>query len=221
MDERRYSGPRRRRSYTTRPGGDVGRTVWALIAASVVVFVLWHSVEGVGRDFMAQHFLVSVESVFSLRIWTMLTSAFSHVDANHLIFNMLALYVFGRPVGEALGTRALLHLYVAGALVASVGHVVFGLLAGSPNPALGASGAVMCIAVVFAALYPRATLLLFFVIPVPAAVAVLLYILIDMGGAIGGLLGGVGTGIAHAAHLGGALYGLGYYLVVLRGRRRR
>lgn len=209
--------PRRPRH---RPPWDPQRTIWAFIAVNVAVFVAWHSVGRGGLDFMAAHFLVSVESVLSLRLWTLLTSAFSHMDAAHLLVNMLAIYVFGRPVAETLGSRALLHLYVAGALLASVGHVVFGLVTGSTTPALGASGAAMAIAVVFAALFPKAKLLLNFFIPVPAAVAVLLYIAIDLAGLVG-----VGRGgIAHAAHLGGAVYGLAYFLVVVRprwSRRRR
>jgi len=219
MEPRTYSGPRRRRTYTQRRGGDPVRTVWGLITVNVLVFVAWHALGRAGFDFMAAHFMVSVESVTSLRLWTLLTSAFSHVDAGHLLFNMLALYVFGRPVAEALGARALLHLYVAGALVASLGHVLFGLVGGSPNPALGASGAVMAIAVVFAALFPRATLLVNFFVPLRAPVAVALYVAIDLFGLIGGF-GGAGGGVAHAAHLGGALYGLVYYLVRSRGRRR-
>lgn len=222
MDEpKRYSGPRRRRPYSQRArGGDPARFVWGLIALNVAVFVLWHALGRGGVAFMAANFMVSVDSVASGRIWTLLTSAVSHVDAGHLLFNMIALYVFGRPVAEALGTRALLHLYVAGGLVASVGHVVFGLIGGSANPALGASGAVMAIAVVFAALFPRATLLVNFFIPLRAPIAVALYVAIDLFGLIGGLGGGAGGGVAHAAHLGGAAYGLVYHLVWSRGRRR-
>lgn len=219
MEPARYSGPRRRRTYTRRSRDPV-RFVWGLVACNVLVFMAWHLLGREGLPFMAANFMVSVESVMSGRVWTLLTSAISHIDAGHLLFNMLALYVFGRPVAEALGTRALLHLYVAGGLVASLGHVVFGLVGGSSNPALGASGAVMAIAVVFAALFPRATLLVNFFIPLRAPIAVALYVAIDLFGLIGGLGGSPGGGVAHAAHLGGALYGLVYHLVRSRKRRR-
>lgn len=222
MDEpQRYSGRRRRRPTSPRPrGSDAARFVWGLIAVNVLVFVLWHVSGRAGVRFMAANFMVSLDSVTDGRVWTLLTSAVSHVDAGHLLFNMLALYVFGRPVTEALGTRSLLHLYVAGGLVASVGHVLFGLIGGNPRPALGASGAVMAIAVVFAALFPRATLLVNFLVPLRAPIAVALYVAIDLFGLIGGLGGSAGGGVAHAAHLGGALYGLVFYLVRSRGSRR-
>lgn len=215
MEPRTYSQRRRQGGYSE-PPDESGKVMAALIAPSVLVFVAWHALGDAGVEFMSKHFVVSLEAVSNLRIWTLVTSAFSHVDATHLLFNMIALYVFGRPVAMTLGTRGILHLYFAGALLASLGHVVFGLITGEPNPALGASGAVMAIAVVYAALYPKATLLINFFIPIPAALAVALYIALDLLGVIGM---GVGrSNIAHAAHLGGALYGLGYYFVSVRPR---
>jgi membrane associated rhomboid family serine protease len=96
---------------------------------------------------------------------------------------------------------------VAGAVTASVGHVVYNAVSGVDVPALGASGAVMSVAVVSALLYPSRLLLLFFVIPMPVTWGVLLFVLIDLWG-----LFGAGAGqIAHAAHLGGAAYGLLYW----------
>jgi membrane associated rhomboid family serine protease len=67
----------------------------------------------------------------------------------------------------------------------------------------------MAIAVMFAALFPDRTLLLQFFIPVPAAVAVGGYILLDVLGLVGG--GSLGGNVAHAAHLAGAAYGLAWW----------
>jgi membrane associated rhomboid family serine protease len=84
-------------------------------------------------------------------------------------------------------------------------------------PALGASGAVSAIAVVFAAMFPRARLYVNFFIPLPAAVAVGLFLLIDLFG----VLNPRADMIAHAAHLGGAAYGAVYWLLAVRPRWRR
>ena len=81
---------------------------------------------------------------------------------------------------------------------------------------LGASGAVSAIAVVFACLYPRAWLLLNFFIPVPAALAVGFFFVLDLGG----VLNPRGDMVAHAAHLGGALFGFVYWTFSVRPRLR-
>lgn len=189
----------------------------ALIGVNVAVHVAWLLVRESEPvlAFMADHFLVDAATVL-WRPWTLLTSAFSHISTMHLLFNLLALWVFGRDVAERIGGLAFLHLYVMGAVLASLGHVVYQLLSGSPSPALGASGAAMAIAVVFAALYPRRTLLVQMILPVPAAVAVAGYIVLDLVGA----LSPADSNVAHAAHLGGAAYGLGYWALRLRQRRR-
>lgn len=182
---------------------------------NVLVYVLWQLAfrQGdVARDLMADNFLVSLQAVRAGAVWTLLTSIFSHIDPMHLFANMLALWVFGVPVQQRIGAGAFVHLYLVGGLLASLGHVAYGLATGSGAPALGASGSVMAIAVVYAALYPKRVLLLNFFIPVPAALAVLGYILLD----VFGVLGGLSDNVAHAAHLGGAAYGLVYYLVRLR-----
>lgn len=179
------------------------QTLWTLIGINVVVFVLWQLTANTPfQGLLAQHFVVSAESVLSLRLWTLITYGFSHYDAMHLLFNMFGLWMFGRDVMSTVGWKHFLGLYLAGALVAALCHLAFQLTMGA-GPALGASGAVMAIAVVYAALFPNRTLMINFLFPVPAAVAVGYYILLDVFG-----LMQPGSGIAHAAHLGGAAYGL-------------
>jgi len=192
--------------------------LFALIALNVAVFLGWNLFDpSVGPSpFMIDNFLVSIDAVDGqrgFRYWTLLTSAFSHIDTAHLVFNMLSLWVFGRDVAAILGPWRFLHLYVVGGILASFGHVLYQGLTGSVEPALGASGSIMAIAVVFAAMFPKRRLLLQFLVPVPAAIAVALYVVLDLVGTLGG---GAGQHIAHAAHLGGAAYGLFYWLVYVR-----
>ena len=189
--------------------------VKVLIAINVAVYVAWQLL---GRDgpIMADHFLVSSAHLGALRFWTLVTSAFSHVAPEHLLFNLFALWVFGRHVEGVIGSRGLVNLYLAGGVVASLGHVAFNIASGDPTPALGASGAVMAIAVVFALLFPRVKLLLFFLIPMPAIAAVGLFVLLVVVVVVSG-----GSSIAHAAHLGGVIYGGIYYRFHIRPRLRR
>lgn len=182
------------------------RALPILAGLNVAVFVAWQAAASSSPawlPWMEANFLVSRDLVFRGHVWTLLTSAFSHLTVNHLFFNLLALQVFGSDVERVVGSRGFVHLYVAGGVVASLGHVLYGALVGTDVPALGASGAVMSIAVVSAHLFPNRQLLLFFIIPMRQYVAVALFLLLDV-------LGLVSPGsdmIAHAAHLGGAVYG--------------
>lgn len=181
--------------------------LWTLIGINVAVYALWHTWGVDHPQVMVDQFLVAPQEALH-RPWTLLTSAFSHIDPGHLLFNMLALYVFGAPVMMVIGERRFVGLYVVGGLLGSVGHVLWGLATGQDAPALGASGAVMAVAVPFGVWFPRQVLLLGFFIPVPAWLAVILFIGLDVLGLFGSSPLDGDQAVAHAAHLGGAVAGL-------------
>lgn len=178
------------------------RVLWGLIGVNVAVFVLWHLLVGNPLHAMLQGNLLVAQGTVLSRPWTLLTYAFTHYDTSHLLFNMFGLYIFGRPVLERYGTRDLLVLYAGGALLGAIAHVV-----GTPVPALGASASVMAVTVAYAATFPNRQLLLWFFLPVPAWLAAAGFIALDVMGAVG-----PGDGIAHAAHLGGAVFGMGWWM---------
>jgi membrane associated rhomboid family serine protease len=175
--------------------------VWQILALNVLVYVLWQL--PALRGLMVENFMVSAESVFGLRVWTLLTSAFSQYSSTHLFSNALGIYFFGITLEEAFGRRRIWELYIGGALVASIAHVVWNLVTGMPVPALGASGAVMALGAAFAALWPNRRFLIYFIVPMPAWVMITLYAMLDLTG----MLGGVSDGVAHVAHLGGLVFG--------------
>jgi len=190
------------------------QVIWTLIALNVAVFIGWQS--PALRGFMQEHFAVSAEAVLSLRLWTLITAEFSHFDTMHLLFNMWGLYLFGRSIGQVRGAVEVLQVFLTGALLASVAHVVFSLAIGTSVPAIGASGGVMALAAYYGGMFPDRTLLLFFVVPVPAALAVALFILVDVFGLLW-----PGSPVAHAAHLGGAAYGLLHFQLYAQGPANR
>ncbi|MCB9662921.1 MAG: rhomboid family intramembrane serine protease [Alphaproteobacteria bacterium] len=177
-----------------------------LVGLNLAVFGLWWICALLGDDAQAwaqANLVVSAEAVAHGRVWTLLTSAFSHYDPLHLLFNLYALGLFGSDVERVVGSRGFWHLYLAGGIASSLGHLAYGFLAGTTVGALGASGSVMAVAVVSALLFPNRLLLLFFFIPLPQIAAVGLFVLLDV---IGALTPGDDI-LAHGAHLGGALYG--------------
>ena len=137
--------------------------------------------------------------------WQLVTYAFLHGGVMHLLFNMLALFMFGGEIERVWGERRYLVYYfscVAGAAAAQL--LVTNLQSGPPYPTYGASGGVFGLLLAFGMMFPRRTIILIFPpIPMPAWLFVSLY------GAIELVLGVTGTqaGVAHFAHLGGMAAG--------------
>jgi membrane associated rhomboid family serine protease len=83
--------------------------------------------------------------------------------------------------------------------------------------AVGASGAIAGLLIVFGLMFPRERVLLFFVIPLPALWGALAFVGLDLWGLFAQSRGG-GLPIGHGAHLGGALTGAVFYFGYLRRR---
>ena len=137
--------------------------------------------------------------------WQLLTNAFLHAGAGHLATNLLGLWMFGRPVEQALGARRLLVLYFGSLLTASIGQLAAVAATGGTEPSLGASGAVFGLLAAFGLMFPkRIVVLLIPPIPLPAWLFVSLYGLFELYAGVSGSE----PGIAHFAHLGGLFAGI-------------
>lgn len=178
--------------------------VWVVV--SIAVYLAWQiSVnEAAWGDFMRDNFLLFTTPGGLMRPWTFLTSAFSHRDPMHLLINLYVMWIFGRPVEMVMGRGTTALLMLLGAFAGSVASWALTLVSGEPIAGLGASAVVQTLAVLFAAAFPQVTLYLLGIVPMPAAVAALLFV----GWDVGGVLLNSDDGIGHAAHLGGALVGL-------------
>jgi membrane associated rhomboid family serine protease len=187
-----------------------------LLALNLVVFISWLMVGQ--SQFMLENFLVSWSALESGRWWTLVTSEFSHLWFVHIFLNMFVLMNFGPIVEMTIGSARFVVFYLLAAVVSSISHAaVSNYLLHQPDlPALGASGAISGVVLLFALLYPRATLLLFGIIPMPALIGVLAFVGLDVIGLIAQTEGS-GLPIGHGAHLGGAATGFLYYLFVIRG----
>jgi membrane associated rhomboid family serine protease len=142
-------------------------------------------------------------------VWQLLTHAFLHSTENiwHIVFNMLVLWWVGTEVEELYGSREFLALYLISAVFAGICFVLFALSMPGRFVAVGASGAITALTVIFAYHYPHRTVLLFFVIPMPIWLLVVLYV----GWDFLVFVFRMETQTAVAAHLGGALFGFLYY----------
>jgi membrane associated rhomboid family serine protease len=149
--------------------------------------------------------------------YRLISHIFIHADISHLAFNMISLYFLGSTLsyyfidyyGLQLGTSYLLILYFAGAIFASLPSF-FKHQDNSLYRSLGASGAVS--AVIFAAILwdPSMSLgILFIPFPIPAYIFGPIYLAVEYFSMKRG-----GTGIAHDAHLGGAVFGILFVLLL-------
>lgn len=175
----------------------------AIILVNILVYVL----EKVATVPMEVHFalwpLATPEALF--RPWQLLTYAFLHDPANlwHIIFNMFALYMFGPLLEQFWGARRFIGYYLACVIAAGATQLAVGYAFHSSEATIGASGGIFGILLAFAMLFPRAKLLLYFVIPMPAWLFVAGYAVLEL------IFGVTGTqaSVAHFAHLGGMLGG--------------
>lgn len=203
------------------------RFVSFLISVNILVFLLWlatalgYTNSTINEAFMEQNFLVSWNGLESGRYWTLLTSAFSHTLFLHIFLNMFVLQSFGPLVQAVLGLKRFAIFYFFAAIVSSLSHAaVSAFVIGKPDlPALGASGAVSGVILLFSLMFPTQKILMLGFIPVPAIVGGLIFIGLDLWGLWAQVEGG-GLPIGHGAHLGGALTAILYFLFLLRKMRR-
>ncbi|MDH4467792.1 MAG: rhomboid family intramembrane serine protease [Bacteriovoracaceae bacterium] len=192
-----------------------------IIFINIIVYLFWFLASGTETQliFMSNNFLVSWNGLEESRYWTILTSAFSHNRIWHLFMNMFVLGSFGRIVEATLGTFHFLKFYLLAACVSSLGHafVSYQFLNEPDIPALGASGAIAGVILLFSLLYPKQKILLLGFIPLPAIAGTFLFIGLDLWGLIAQAEGG-GLPIGHGAHLSGAFVGILYYFIFLRKR---
>lgn len=165
--------------------------------------------------------------------WQIITYMFMHANFEHILFNMLGLFIFGPILEYAIGPKRFFNLY----FICGIGAVLFQWLiqaievhqlTGSfivSNPSdvaflndiayeklqviytgslVGASGAIYGVLVAFAMLYPDMEMLILFIpVPVKAKYLIPVYIILEIWQSIDP---GPKDNVAHVAHLGGALF---------------
>lgn len=147
-----------------------------------------------------------------LQLFTLLTSGFLHDSHGifHLIFNIFALWIFGREVETIYGKWEFLRMYLVFIVLASLGWVVSENVLdpqtfwndGRLPTLVGASGGVSGILVIFVLLFPRRMFYIWGVIPMPAWLFLVIFLLVNASGFLAGPNSGDNT--AFAAHLVGA-----------------
>jgi membrane associated rhomboid family serine protease len=195
---RRYPSPYVS-SYSFGPGG-ISTAIKALIGANVALFVV-------------QFFAPVVTDVLGLRpifvvryfwVWQLATYMFLHGGVFHIVFNMLALWMFGTELERRWGTPYFLRFYAVTGIGAGVLTVLFSLLPFGPARQLylaniiGASGAIFGVLLAYAMYFPDRQIYMYFLFPIPVRVFVAIIGAVNVLASIGD-----SGGVASATHLGG------------------
>jgi membrane associated rhomboid family serine protease len=151
-------------------------------------------------------------------VWQPLTYMFLHHPGGfgHILFNMLALWMFGVELERLWGTRFFLRFYFVAGVGAAITTLIVSVLpldlAAQVFYAttVGASGAIYGLLLAYAYYYPDRPILMFLLFPIPAKYFVMILGGIAFLSSISG-----GSGVAHATHLGGLLAG---YIYLKSGR---
>ena len=185
-----------------------------LIIINVIVYLATRANPSV----MYTSFSLFYPGTSAFRIWQPLSYMFMHGGFWHLFFNMWSLYIFGKAVEQFVGQKRFMILYFLSGLGAAAAQ--FGVQALDPAiqgiPTVGASGCVYGILVAFAMLFPDTRLTLIFPpVTLSAKWMAIIFLIIEL------LTGVTGTsqGVAHFAHLGGAL--VGWLLIWYWYKRRK
>jgi membrane associated rhomboid family serine protease len=189
---------------------------WALIAANVAVFLvqLYHNPQDPSQSNFVEPLTLQAADP---HLWQYVTYAFLHANWLHLIGNMLFLYIFGNNINDRMGHLGYLAFYLAGAVFAGIGYVLFQ----RTGNVLGASGAVAAVTGAYLILLPHSnvTIIYFFffigVVEIASLWFILFFFMTDvLGQAMPQLLGG-DVAVAHMAHISGTLFGAIVCVVLL------
>lgn len=202
-----------------------GNMVTQLIFLNIGVFVVLLLSKTILQGFDIGFFdkVVHVLSISSewkhifLHPWSFITANFMHLGFFHLLFNMMGLYVFGVIVGDLIGDRHVLPIYILGGIVAGFAFFLSALVMpfgqNGTVYALGASGGVMAIAAAAATLAPEFKISLMLFGRVQLKYVVLALVVLDLVG----LGKNINTG-GSIAHIGGLLFGFLYIYSIRNGQ---
>jgi membrane associated rhomboid family serine protease len=154
----------------------------------------------------------------AFRPYQLLTHMFMHGGFTHLLFNMFSLVMFGPAIESVMGTKKFLFYYLfcglgAAILQLFVVYLQYGYSPEVPYAMLGASGAIFGLLAAFGMYFPNVQMQMIFPpIALPAKVMVIIFGVLELTMGVSGY----SSGIAHFAHVGGAIFGL---LLILYWRK--
>ncbi|HCA80023.1 MAG TPA: rhomboid family intramembrane serine protease [Bacteroidetes bacterium] len=197
-----------------------------LLLINAAVFIIlglggkMFSLGGIPLEYIFNYYLGLMPLGHGFYPWQLITYQFMHADFWHLLYNMFfGLWMFGMEVEHMWGSKRFLTFYLLCGVVAGMTQLLLAPLlepmsvidrAGGGIPTIGASGAVFGVLVAFAMLFPDRYIYIYFLLPVKAKYFIFGLII------FGVVSVGSQTTIANLAHLGGAVTGYVYILILTK-----
>ncbi len=199
--------------YKVQMGNMLTRLVIANVVVYLIVNIVWAAITGFSGDPVAGEATYSVflkwislssDALYTLtHIWVVITHMFVHEDFLHILFNMLYLYWFGNILGDMIGDKKILPLYLLGGLMGALAYIVAAQFMALGSIAMGASAAGLAIVVASAMVAPEYNMRLLFLGDVKLKYIAAFVVVMDI---FALAIGTKNTG-GHIAHLGGAFMG--------------
>jgi len=193
--------------------GPLSSALKAIIGANVAIFLAQYFFDPALTNLLGLQPRLVVRGA----VWQLGTYMFVHGGLFHIVFNMLALWMFGTELERVWGTRYFVKFYFVTGIGAGILTVVLSWLPFEftrplyVSNVIGASGAIYGLLLAYGLYFPDRPIYMYLVFPIPAKIFVMII------GAIAfySTLSAAGGGIANATHLGGLLVGY----VFLKGAR--
>ena len=182
-------------------GGLIPPVIKGLLITNVAIFLFSYF----NASFIDRYFGLVPKAVWSqYMLWQPVTYMFLHGSFLHILFNMFVLWMFGSDLERTWGSKEFLKFYFICGIGAGLFNVAF-----QPNsmiPIIGASGAIYGLLVAFAMVYPNRMVYVYFLFPIKVKYLVIFLVAIEFFLS----MSSVSSGVAHLAHLGGAVVGFIY-----------
>jgi membrane associated rhomboid family serine protease len=210
----------RMQNVSFRFGGPITPVVKNLLIINGVIFLI---------QLLADYFFPgSMELIFGLsytglvndlRIWQIFTYMFLHGGWIHIIFNLLALWMFAGELETLWGSRFFLRYYLlsgtgAGIFISIMNYIVYARYGISP-PTIGASGAIYGILLAYGMTWPNREVLVYFLFPIKMKYLVMIFGALEFYGSVSSA-SAQGGNISHIGHLGGLI--TGFFLLMYHRR---
>lgn len=183
----------------------ISPTLFFTSMSCILVFILWQI--PLFQNVFQKYFVLSRQNLQQGRLITLLSNAISHVSLTHLVFNLFAFLSFGPQIRQMI--RWPLWTLVLGSTIA--GSSMYMLVDRRHGGCLGLSAVTLSMVSVYARRFPLQILGFLFMGVIPIRMQASKFLQVLLLWSLVGTFARSNTNIAHAAHLGGILFGIGYY----------
>lgn len=199
-----------------RIGGPMTPIVKKIMIINGSIFLVQQFVGIFMPGFIENIFGLSHKGLFyEFKLWQPFTYMFLHGGWLHIIFNLIALWMFAGDLEQRWGSKAFLRYYIysglgAGVFIAFMNFIVYSRFGYLPIT-IGASGAIYGILLAYGMTWPNREVLLYFVFPVKIKYLIIGFGIMEFFGTISSAVG-AGGNISHIGHLGGLITGYIYLM---------